>query len=141
MNHLYGYCVNKKIAAAVALIGLLLGIGNPGAVVVCFGADGHVEVVPAAEDHCCDCPSPAGLRDAGHRCPSCFDIPLPLGTGEAFLLPVEHRVEDLKAKAGSEICRPPVIPLLPETSEASPGAAPRIGESAISSLSTVVLLI
>ncbi len=130
-----------KSSLAVALIALLLGIGNPGAVVVCFGADGHIEVVPASEDHCCDCPSGTAFRDAGHRCASCLDVPLPLGSGEAFLLPGGDTVQDLKVRAESGVWGRSVTPVSPDSPEASLEATSCAHESAISSLSTVVLLI
>jgi hypothetical protein len=136
-----GYPVKKKSFVAVALVGLLLGIGNAGGMVVCFGADGHIEVVSASEEHCCECPSHATLGETGHRCGSCFDIPLSLGSAEAFLLPPGSEVRDLMVQAESRMCGRSVTPLSPDSTEAFPWAASRAHRSAISSLSSVVLLI
>ncbi len=136
-----GYPVKKKSFVAVALVGLLIGIGNAGAMVVCFGADGHIEVVSASEEHCCECPSHATLGETGHRCGSCFDIPLSLGSAEAFLLPPGSEVRDLMVQAESRMCGRSVTPLSPDSTEAFPWAASRAHRSAISSLSSVVLLI
>ena len=136
-----GYPVKKKSSVAVALIGLLLGIGNAGSLVVCFGADGHVEVLSASEDHCCECPSHATLGEIGHQCGSCFDIPLSLGSGEAFVLPVGREVRDLMDRAESRACGRSVTPISPDSTEASPGVASRADRSVIFLLSSVVLLI
>ena len=136
-----GYPVKKKSSVAVALIGLLLSIGNAGAVVVCFGADGHIEVVWASEEHCCECPTHTTPGETGHRCGSCFDIPLSLGSAEAFLLPPGSEVLDLMVRAESRMCGRSVTPLSPDSTEAFPGATSSAHQSAISSLSSVVLLI
>ena len=136
-----GYPVKKKSFVAVALIGLLLGVGNAGALVVCFGADGHIEVVSASEEHCCECPSHDTRGETGHRCGSCFDIPLSLGGGEAFLLPPGSEVRDLMVQAESRMCGRSVTPLSPDSTEAFPGAASCAHKSEISFLSSVVLLI
>ena len=140
-DHMDGYPVKKKSSVAVALIGLLLSIGNAGAVVVCFGADGHIEVVWASEEHCCECPTHTTPGETGHRCGSCFDIPLPLGNGEAFLPPAGGEGRDLKIKAESRVCGCSVTPVSPDSPEASPGAATCTHNSATSSLSSIVLLI
>ena len=140
-DHMDGYPVKKKSSLAVALIGLLLGIGNAGALVVCFGADGHIEVVSASEEHCCECPSHATPGETGHRCGSCFDIPLSLGSAEAFLLPPGSEVRDRIVQAESRMCGRSVTPPSPDSTEAFPGAASCARQSAISSLSPVVLLI
>ncbi len=136
-----GNPVVKKSSMAVVLICTLLGIGNAGALVVCFGADGHIEVVSASEEHCCGCPSHDALGETGHRCGSCFDIPLPLGSGEAFLLPVGGEVRDLMVQAESRVCGCSLTPISPDSPEASPGAAACAHKSAISLLSSIVLLI
>ena len=136
-----GIRVVKKSSVAVVLICTLLGVGNAGAMVVCFGADGHIEVVSASEEHCCECPSHTTLGEPGHRCGSCFDIPLPLGSGEAFLLPVGGEVRDLMVQAESRVCGCSLTPISPDSPEASPGAASCADKGAISSLSSVVLLI
>ena len=136
-----GYPVKMKSSVAVALIGLLLGIGNAGSLVVCFGADGHIEVLSASEDHCCECPSHATLGETGHQCGSCFDIPLSLGSAEAFLLPPGSEVRDLMVQAESRVCGRSVTPLSPDSTEAFPGAYSCAHKSEMSSLSSVVLLI
>ncbi len=126
----------------VALIGLLLGVGNPMAAVVCFGADGHIEVVPlSSEDHCCDCPTHAGSEDVGHRCSSCVDVPLPQATGEAILIPGVERCEALKALADYTKCALSVTPISPDSFAPFPGADPYAHGRAIAAHSTVVLLI
>jgi len=131
----------NKSSATLALIGLILGIGNAGAVVVCFGADGHIEVVSAAEEHCCECPSRDALGEFSHRCGSCFDIPLPLGSGEAFLLPANGGVRDLAVQAESRVCGRSFAPTFPDSTEAIPWAASCAHKSATSFLSSIVLLI
>ena len=136
-----GICLGKKSSVAVVLIGVLLGIGNAGAMVVCFGADGHIEVVSASEEHCCECPSHNAPGETGHRCGSCFDIPLPLGSGETFLPTAAGEGRDLKIRAESRVCGCSVTAVSPDSPEASPGAATCARKSAISSLSSVVLLI
>ena len=136
-----GYPVKKKSSVAVALIGLLLGIGNAGALVVCFGADGHIEVLSASEDHCCECPSHATLGETGHQCGSCFDIPLSLGNVEAVLLPPGSEVRDLMDRAESRVCSRSLSPTLPDSTEPFPGAGSYVYKSAVSALSSVVLLI
>jgi hypothetical protein len=136
-----GIRVLKRSYVAVVLICALLGIGNAGAVVVCFGADGHIEVVSASEEHCCECPSHTVFVETGHRCGSCFDIPLPVGRGEAFVLPPGTEARDLMDRAESRVCGRSLTPILPDSTEASPGAASCAHKSAISSLSSVVLLI
>lgn len=136
-----GTRVAKKSSVAVALIGLLLAVGNAGAVVVCFGADGHIEVVSASEEHCCECPSHNAPGETGHRCGSCFDIPLPVGSGEAFVLRAVAESRDLMDQAESRVCGRSLWPISPDSTEAIPGAASCIHKSAISFLSSVVLLI
>lgn len=136
-----GIRVVKKSSVAVVLIGVLLGIGNAGAMVVCFGADGHIEVVSASEEHCCECPSHNAPGETGHRCGSCFDIPLPLGSGETFVLPPGASVRDLMDQAESRVCGCSVTAVSPDSPEASPGAATCAHKSAISLLSSIVLLI
>ena len=136
-----GTRVVKKSSVAVALIGLLLAIGNAGTVVVCFGADGHIEVVSASEEHCCECPSHDAPGETGHRCGSCFDIPLPLGSGETFLPPAGGEGRDLKIMAESRVCGCSVTAVSPDLPGASPGVATCAHKSAISFLSSIVLLI
>lgn len=133
--------MKKKSSVAIALIGLLLGIGNPGAVVLCFGTDGHIEVVSASEEHCCECPSHDALVETDHRCGSCFDIPLPLGSGEAFVLPAGSEVLDRMDRAESRVCGRDLTPISPDSVEASPEATFYAKKSAISCLSSIVLLI
>jgi len=139
-GYMDGYAVNRT-SVAVALIGLLLGIGNAGALVVCFGADGHIEVVSASEEHCCECPSHATVGETGHRCGFCFDMPLSLGNAEAFLLPSGSEVRDLMVRAESSACGLDFSPISPDLTEVSPGTASCACKIAISSLSSVVLLI
>jgi len=129
--------VMKKSSVAVVLICALLGLGNAGAVVVCFGADGHIEFVSSSEEHCCQCPSHTTLIDSGHRCGSCFDIPLPLGSAEAFLLPAGSEVRDLMVQAESKVGGRSLTPSKPDSTEASPDTH----RSAVSFLSSIVLLI
>jgi len=136
-----GYPVKMKSSVAVALIGLLLGIGNAGSLVVCFGADGHIEVVSASEDHCCECPSHATPGETGHHCGSCFDIPLSLGRVEAVLLPPGREVRDLMVQVESRACGRSVTPISLDSTEPSPGVASRADRSVIFLLSSVVLLI
>lgn len=136
-----GYPVKKKSYVAVALIGLLLGIGNAGSLVLCFGADGHIEVVSVSEEHGCECPSHATPGETGHQCGSCFDIPLPLGRVEAFLLPPGSEVRDLMDQAESWVCGRSVTPISPDSTEAFQWTASCAHKSAISSLRSVVLLI
>ena len=136
-----GVRVLKRPCVAVVLICTLLGIGNAGAVVICFGADGHIEVVSASEEHCCECTSHTALVETDHRCGSCFDIPLPVGSGEAFVLSPGTEARDLMDRAESRVSGCSVAPLSPVSTEASPGAASCVHKSAISSLSSVVLLI
>jgi len=136
-----GIPVTTKSSVAVILIGLFLGIGNPGAWVVCFGADGHIEVVPSSEDHCCECPSHSTLGDATHRCEPCFDVPLPLGTVEAFLIPAGGKVQDLRNRAESAVRGGTVTHLSPRPTAAPPGTASCAPNDTLSSLSSVVLLI
>lgn len=140
-NKEMGARVVKKSSVAVALIGFLLAIGNAGAVVVCFGADGHIEVVSASEEHCCECPSHNAPGETGHRCGSCFDIPLPLGRGETFLPPAGGEGRGLNIKAPSRVCGCSVTAVSPDSPEASPGTATCAHNSAISSLASIVLLI
>ncbi len=136
-----GNRVVKKSSVAVVLICTLLGIGNAGALVVCFGADGHIEVVSASEEHCCECPSHDALGETGHRCGSCFDIPLSLGSAEAFLLRPGSEVRDPMDQAESRVCGRSVTTISPDSTEAFRRAASCAHRSAISSLSSVVLLI
>jgi hypothetical protein len=133
--------VKKKSSVAIALIGLLLGIGNPGAVVLCFGADGHIEVMSTTEEHCCECPSHNAPVETAHRCESCFDIPLPLGSREAFLLPAGSEARNLRDQAESGVCARSLAAISPDSIEASPEAASCAQKSAISCLSSIVLLI
>ena len=128
-----GYPVKKKSYVAVALIGLLLGIGNAGAMVLCFGADGHIEVVSASEEHCCECPSHATPGETGHRCGPCFDIPLPLGRAEAFLLPPGSEGRDRTVQAESGVCGRDFTLISPDSTEASPGVVSCAHKSAVSS--------
>ncbi len=133
--------MKKMSYVAVALIGLLLGIGNAGALVVCFGADGHIEVVSASEEHCCECPAHTAHGEPGRRCGYCFDIPLPLGSSETFLPPSAGEGRDLKIKAESRVCGRSLTAVSPDSKEASPEAASCAYKSAITCLSSVVLLI
>ena len=106
-----GVRVLKRPCVAVILICALLGIGNAGAVVVCFGTDGHIEMVSASEEHCCECPSHTALVETDHRCGSCFDIPLPVGSGEAFVLPSGADFRDLMDQAESRVCGRSLTPI------------------------------
>ena len=131
----------RKSLVALVLLGILVGFGNAGAVVVCLGEDGHIEVVPASGEHCCECPSNATVHDPGHPCGSCFDIPLPLGSGREFLPPAGIRIEEFKGKAELTVSSGSLGPTSPGLSESAPAGILHAGHIPSASLSTVVLLI
>ena len=132
---------SQRSLIALVLLGILVGFGNAGAVVVCLGEDGHIEVVPASVGHCCECPSNATVRNTGHQCGSCFDIPLPLGSGTEFLPPAGGKVQEFKGKVKYMLSSRSLTSISPGLSEAPPGGTSWVDHIPLASLSTVVLLI
>ncbi|MDZ4858355.1 MAG: hypothetical protein SGI88_05180 [Candidatus Hydrogenedentes bacterium] len=72
-------------AVAIAALHLVVPVGTHGRV-LCFGDDGHVALVTAAEDECCDHASDVAggvsisrLPGSGKtgECVDCIDVPLP----------------------------------------------------------------
>lgn len=131
----------RESLIVLSLLGILLGFGNAGAVVVCLGEDGHIEVVPASTGHCCECASNASVRNTGHQCESCLDIPLPLGDGAKFLPPAGDKVKEIKGKAEYVVPSPPLSSIPDCLPEASPAGASYAAPIPLASLSSVVLLI
>ena len=131
----------QRSVIAFLLLGILVGSANAGAVVVCFGEDGHIEVVPAPTGHCCECPSNAAVPNAGHQCESCLDIPLPLGSGAKFLPPAGAKVKDFRGKAEYIVSSRSLALISPDLPQAPPVGSSYADHAPLTSLCTVVLLI
>jgi hypothetical protein len=131
----------QRSLIALVLLGILIGFGNAGAVVVCLGEDGHIEVVPASTGHCCECPSNATAHNTGHPCGSCFDIPLPLGSATEFLPPAGGKVQQFKGRAEYVLSSRSLTAIAAGLAEAPPAGASYADHIPLASLATVVLLI
>jgi len=126
---------------ALVLLGILIGFGNAGAVVVCLGEDGHIEVVPASTGHCCECPSNAKVHNTRHQCGLCFDFPLPFGGGTEFLPPAGGKVQPFKGKAQYTVSSSFLTAIAAALPEARPASASYADQIPLAYLSAVVLLI
>lgn len=98
--------VQSIVILVAAVVFLLVGAGQSGAIVLCRGVDGHVEVEVAAEGVCKSdadrasdrIPADGGSYAPEHgdeHCGPCVDLPLSIGVGqEASILTRATGIED-----------------------------------------------